>query len=327
MFQFPWGIGDWISLPFDKILISPPSFLVVKNCFDFINFFPFYKFWGRFSKVLPMYTVFLVWVCHDFHVFPAFFQTTYLLLLLLLWYICFTYAFLCCGMFYFQFGYASYCLRLNESSHKSLEWLISWLTKQVIGSRYESLVVIRIVFTWYKRVVSWLYSLVKLYTTKLLLHSLIPKLLPKGYLGLRKGLERTTDLTFIMKDDQVITQVSLQMDPCSIFGCKIEGCHYGTTTRPIPTPTRRRLRWRPIIPKSSRRTQHPETDLLWTIQPWTSVEKRSHPRTMNHSRTNRYWRKFPNDARVKRWYDMLMRRDRCWHFFHLFQQFWVIIAP
>ena len=89
--------------------------------------------------------------------------------------LCFTYAFSCCGMFYFQFGYASYCLRSNESSHESLEWLILWLTGQVIGSRYESLVAIWTAFTWYKRVVSWLYSLVKLYTTKLLLHSLILK--------------------------------------------------------------------------------------------------------------------------------------------------------
>ena len=120
---------------------------------------------------------------------------------------CFTYAFLCCGMFYFQFGYASHCVRLNESSHESLEWLISWLTEQVIGSHYESLVVLWIVFTWYKRVVSWLYSLVKLYTTKLLLHFLILKLLPKGHLGLRKGLERTTDPTFITKVDQVVTVI------------------------------------------------------------------------------------------------------------------------
>ena len=122
---------------------------------------------------------------------------------------CFTYAFLCCGMFYFRFGNMSHCLRLNKSYHESLEWLISWLTEQVIGSRYESLVVIWIVSIWYKRVVSWLYSLVKLYTTKLLLHSLIPKLLPKGYLGLRKGLEQTTDPTFITKVDQVVTVMNI----------------------------------------------------------------------------------------------------------------------
>ena len=131
---------------------------------------------------------------------------------------CFAYAFLCCGMFYFWFGYASHCLCLNESSHESLEWLISWLAKQVIGSRYESLVVIQIVLTWYKRVVSQLYSSVKLYTMKLLLHSLIPKLLPKGYLGLRKGLKQTTDPTFITKVDQVVT--SAHPHPCGLSLCK-----------------------------------------------------------------------------------------------------------
>ena len=89
---------------------------------------------------------------------------------------CFTYVFSCCWTFYFWFGHESLSAFKQVISWVTgvTHWML-WLTRQVIGSRYESLVVIWIVFTWYKRVVSQLYSLVKLYTTKLLLHSLVPK--------------------------------------------------------------------------------------------------------------------------------------------------------
>jgi len=53
-------IGDWVSPPFDIVLISSSSFPMVENGFDFVNLFSFNEFRWWFREVLSIDFILLV---------------------------------------------------------------------------------------------------------------------------------------------------------------------------------------------------------------------------------------------------------------------------
>jgi hypothetical protein len=60
MFRFPGSVGNWISPPFDIVLISSSSSSVVKNGFDLVYFFSFQEGRWWFSEVFAVDVVLFV---------------------------------------------------------------------------------------------------------------------------------------------------------------------------------------------------------------------------------------------------------------------------
>ena len=60
-FGFPCRFFNWVSFPFDIILVSSSSSLMFEDGFDFINFFSLKQFRGWFWEVISMSFIFDVW--------------------------------------------------------------------------------------------------------------------------------------------------------------------------------------------------------------------------------------------------------------------------
>jgi hypothetical protein len=54
-FWFPRGLGDWITFPFDEILIRSSSSSMFQDRFHVIHFFSIKNIWNWSGEVLAMY--------------------------------------------------------------------------------------------------------------------------------------------------------------------------------------------------------------------------------------------------------------------------------